>query len=312
MNHFLSVSGVSKKIGDQTVLQNTSFSLPVSFRLVIGGETGSGKSTLLKIICGLTQTDTGEVRIEGEKVLGPEERLIPGHPRTAYLSQHFELRNNYRVEEILEASNKMSDEEATRIYEVCQVDHLLKRKTDQLSGGERQRIATAMLLVRSPRLLLLDEPFTNLDRVHKQTMRQVIDDISTELNLNCILVSHDPLDILPWASEVMILQEGKIIQRGSTEAVYHQPVNDYTAGLLGPYNKLTPQQAAALGFTHDLLRPEQVVISDNGAAATIVRSVFYGSHYQLEVQLQDGTVVINAPQPYPPGSVVQLRLGNPS
>src|SRR6476660_1440979 len=129
---FLSVESIKKKKGNRLSVDNISFSLDKGQRLGIAGETGSGKSTLLKIISGLEQTDTGSVSFKGNKVIGPYEKLIPGHAGIAYLSQHFELRNHYRVEEILEYATLLSEEKAITIFEICQITHLLKRKTDQL------------------------------------------------------------------------------------------------------------------------------------------------------------------------------------
>src|SRR5687767_2904429 len=167
----LQLNGIGKRIGSRYVLKNISFIQHPSEKIAIAGETGSGKTTLLKIIAGFIQADEGEVMFEGEKIKGPQERLIPGHPHIAYLSQHFELRNNYRVEEVLEYANTLPPEESKRLYEICHISHLLQRKTDQVSGGEKQRIALAKLLTTSPRLLLLDEPFSNLDMRHRNVLK---------------------------------------------------------------------------------------------------------------------------------------------
>jgi ABC-type sugar transport system ATPase subunit len=217
---FLEVQSVSKTQGQQKVLDRVHFTLPVHQRLAIAGETGSGKTTLLKMIGGLVQPEEGQVIFEGQRIEGPEEKLLPGHPAIAFLSQHFELRNNYRVEELLGYANKKSDEEAFQLFRLCEIDHLLKRKTDQLSGGEKQRIALARLLVGTPRLLLLDEPFSNLDMIHKRTMKKVIENISRELGLTTILVSHDAGDLLSWSEQLILMQQGRIIQQGPPEEVY--------------------------------------------------------------------------------------------
>ncbi len=203
--------------------------------LAIAGETGSGKSNLLKIIAGLATPPAGGVYFEGAKVAGPLERLIPGQPGIAYLSQHFELWNNYHVEEVLSYSNDLSPAESANLYQLCHIGHLLQRRTDQLSGGERQRIALARLLVHPPRLLLLDEPFSNLDLIHKRTLKTVIRDSAAKFGITSILVSHDPRDILPWADELLVLRDGRIVQQGIPREVYSAPVDEYSAALLGDY-----------------------------------------------------------------------------
>ena len=110
-------------------------------------------------------------------------------------------------------------EEAATLFEICQVDHLLKRRTDQLSGGEKQRIALCMLLVKCPKLLVLDEPFSNLDPIHKTVLKTVIEDIGKRLQITCMLTSHDPHDTLSWADEILVMKNGKIIQQGTPRGI---------------------------------------------------------------------------------------------
>jgi ABC-type sulfate/molybdate transport systems ATPase subunit len=219
----------------QVALEKISFTQPKGQRLAIIGETGSGKSNLLKMIAGLVAPPQGTIYFEGQRVPGPLERLIPGQPGIAYLSQHFELWHNYRVSEVLSYANDLDSEEAATLYRLCDIAHLLDRRTDQLSGGERQRIALARLLVRPPRLLLLDEPFSNLDMIHKRSLKQTIRDTAAHFGISSILVSHDPPDILSWADEVLILRDGQLIQQGPPLEVYTRPNDEYAAALLGDY-----------------------------------------------------------------------------
>ena len=287
----LEVVGAGKKEKENFTVKDINFSQQPLEKIAIAGETGSGKTTLLKMIGGLAQPDEGNIYFEGERVLGPLERLLPGHPQIAYLSQHFELRNNYRVEEELESKNLLTEEAANNIYRICRIEHLLKRKTDQLSGGERQRIVLARLLTTSPRLLLLDEPFSNLDAIHKNIIKSVLLDIGTQLNTSCILVSHDAADTLSWADTIYVMKEGKIVEQGTPKKIYNEPINEYCAGLFGEYNLLNTKNVKqffpnAADKEQLIVRPEQFSITteSNNTAKGIVQAVyFFGSYYVVDV-----------------------------
>ena len=284
------------------MLNDISFSQARLQKIAIAGETGSGKSSLLKAIAGLNQPDEGEVLFKGERVLGAGEKLVAGHPAIGYLSQHFELPKSLRIEQVLQYANKIPDTVAHTLYDVCEITHVLSRKTDHLSGGERQRVALAKLLIGSPQLLLLDEPFTNLDMVHKNILKSVIDDIGHRLNITCMLVSHDPADTLPWADEIIIMKDGQIVQKDSPQNIYRRPVNAHAAGLFGTFNLLTPSQSGRLsGSARDtspsIARPEDFSLSrtdKKGWPGEIKIIRFFGSHREIVVALAENTLTVKA------------------
>lgn len=285
----LRVSGVSVKNGESFHLKNISFSQDILQNIGIAGETGSGKTSLLKIIGGLMEPESGKVFFRDEQVMGPNHKLIPGHPGIAFLSQYFELRNNYRVEELLEYANNLPGTDAEKLFRLCRIDHLLHRKTDQLSGGEKQRIAIARLLIGSPKLLLLDEPYSNLDMGHKALMKEVIREIDEHLGITSILVSHDPGDLLSWAHKIIVLRNGEIIQLGTPIEIYTNPVDEYVAGLFGKYNIIKQ------GKERKILRPEQITItepSENSMVVEVFKSSFFGSYYEVEVSVMDERYIL--------------------
>ncbi|MBO9572942.1 MAG: ABC transporter ATP-binding protein [Chitinophagaceae bacterium] len=224
---------LGKRFGDRDVLSNLNIVIAEGSAVVIAGGTGSGKSTLLKILAGLMEPDEGTVLFKGERVEGPLTKLIPGHNKIAYLSQYFELRNNYRVEEIFDIANRLEDSQAEQIFELCKVDHLVKRRTDQLSGGERQRIALARVLLTKPGVLLLDEPFSNLDLIQKTALKNALSSVIAAFQLTTVLVSHDPVDILSFAEIIHVMRDGTILQTGSPHDIYYHPKDEYVAGLFG-------------------------------------------------------------------------------
>ena len=294
----LEVQHISKKIQDNTIVSDISFEQKALQKIAITGESGAGKTTLLKIISGHAQADNGTVLFNGKRVVGPEEKLLPGHKEIAYLSQEHDLLHNYKVEELVWFENQLTHDEAATLFEICQVDHLLKRKTDQLSGGEKQRIALCMLLIKSPKMLILDEPFSNLDPIHTDILKAVLEDITERLQITCMLTSHDPHDTLSWADEIIVMKEGKIIQQGTPERIYHQPVNEYVAGMFGRYNLLTPEQAGLFGIEANgndiMIRPEYFSISTkkNGVKGIIQKLSFWGNFYEAEVLVEDAKIVV--------------------
>jgi ABC-type sugar transport system ATPase subunit len=291
---FLDVSGISCHYDQERVLTNVSFTQNEFQKLAIAGETGSGKSTLLKIIAGLEQPDTGKVTFRNESVMGPSEKLVAGHEAIAFLSQHFELPQFLRVEQVLEYESKVGDPYSSALYQICRIDHLLKRRTDQLSGGERQRIAIARLLISRPALLMLDEPFSHLDMVQKNTLKDVIHDVSEQLKISLILISHDPQDTLSWADEIIVMWKGEILQSGSPQSVYENPANEYVAGLFGKYNKLGLSLVKEIVSSEKIvrgktpcIRPENLRIVGPKSAhlkSKVISTAFYGSYSEINVK----------------------------
>jgi ABC-type sugar transport system ATPase subunit len=311
------LSEVSFVEGGVTILYPLSFRQLQGKRLALAGESGAGKSTLLQIIAGLVQPSTGEVRIAGSRVRGPAVALVPGHPGVAYLSQRSDLPKFLRVAQVLRYASKRPVAEAQTIFKLCRIDQLLERRTDELSGGEQQRVALARLLLGAPRLLLLDEPFSNLDRVHKQVMQGIIEQLGHQLGITCLLVSHDATDTLSWAEEILVLQQGRVVQWGTPEDVYNHPINEYTAALFGDYNLLYEDEARQLApeilaASPLMVRPEQLklAVTSSGLLGKVQAVRFFGSFYEVEVQLSKNTVRLRTTtiEGVKPGSIVHLEL----
>lgn len=295
---FLQIQHLTNSIGGSVILKDVNLKFEQGQRISIAGQTGSGKTTLLRLIAGLIQPGDGTVFFKGEKVKGPQEQLIPGHPRIAYLSQYFELRNHYRVSEELDYANKLSLEHAEQIFEICRIGHLLQRYTHQLSGGERQRIAMAKLLLSGPELLLLDEPFSNLDQHHLKWMQEIIEKVGKDMGMTVILVDHEPDHILPWAQRIIVLKDGEITQEGTPEGIYRNPVNAYVAGLFGRFSIMPDRWKAGTDRGKFLVcRPEQLTFykreaAGEGIKGEVVDVRYYGSHNEVEVNVGETELLV--------------------
>jgi iron(III) transport system ATP-binding protein len=297
----LEVRNISKKAADRIIVDDISFQQEVLEKIAITGESGAGKSTLLKIISANVQATFGAVFFNGEKVTGPEEKLLAGHKHIAYLSQHYELHNNYLVKDLICFQMNIEDAEVAKLFDICRISHLLERRTNQLSGGEKQRIALCMLLVKHPKLLILDEPFSNLDPIHKNILKAVLEDISLRMKITCLLASHDPYDTLSWADKILVIKDGRIIQQGIPKEIYYEPLNEYVSGMFGKYNLLTLEQASLFGIKANekqmIVRPEEFSIgatADNGVKGVIREISFWGSFYEAEILIKDFLLVVRS------------------
>ncbi|HTE24242.1 ABC transporter ATP-binding protein [Flavitalea sp.] len=309
----LQVKSISKQDERGFHLSNINFNQAFQQNITIAGETGSGKTTLLKIIAGLAQPDMGEIIFRNEKVIGPADKLIPGHKGIVYLSQDFRLPHFLRVEQILEYANEWPTEKAEKLFSLCGIRHLFKRRTDELSGGEQQRIAIARLLIMDPQLFLLDEPFSNMDPANKDLLKNIIKEIGKEFNMSFIMISHDPVDTLPWADEIIVMRDGKLIEKNSPELIYSKPAFAYTAALFGKYNVLPVGLLQMLnnnikipsGF-QPIVRPEKCVIISSSVAGNknihgeeqvfqlkgkVVDVRYFGHYFETDLMIGDHTFI---------------------
>jgi ABC-type sugar transport system ATPase subunit len=307
--HLLSVQNICTTPAlNNFALNNISFTQEPFQNLAIIGETGSGKSTLLKTIAGFIQHSSGTILLENKIVKGPNWQLILGQEGIAYLSQHFELRHNYVIKDLLDYANKLSSNEAQEIYEICKINHLLERNSKTISGGEKQRIALAKLLVTKPRLLILDEPFSNLDLQNKKIIKQVIADACTRFKTTCILSSHDHADTLAWADKILVLHDGKIIQDGTANEIYKHPQNAYVAGLLDNFVFVNENVAFELNIDYKLyknkyLRPNNFKIkTKNGTKAIVTNCNYLGAFYEIELTINSIKIYTN--------SLVEYKIGD--
>jgi ABC-type sulfate/molybdate transport systems ATPase subunit len=289
----------TKQINNDFCLNNICFTQNKETVLAIIGETGSGKSTLLKTIAGFIQHTAGTILFNNQEKIGPDFQLATGYTDIAYLSQHYELRHNYRMQELLEYANVGNQQDLLDIITLCDIGHLLQRNSHRLSGGEKQRIAIARLLLGKPSLLILDEPFSNLDYVHSNAMHQLIEQYCNNNNVMRIITSHRPSEILGTAHQMIVLQNGSIIQQGSTADIFYLPINNYTAALLGDYNM----------YNGKYIRPHQIRIVQNGnLQGTVLKCKPQGAYFALSIKSDDRIWRINSTNNYELDSVLHFNL----
>lgn len=293
----LQVQNVSFSYHKSPVLQNISFSLNLGEVLCVMGESGCGKSTLLKIIYGLLDVDKGNLYWKDDEILGPSHHLVPGVPVFKYVAQDFDLMPYTTVEENIGnfLSNIYAEEKRKRIYELLQViemEKFAKKKVKTLSGGQQQRVAIAKALAKQPELLLLDEPFSQIDNFKKNSLRRNLFSFFKEKNIACIVATHDGNDALSFADSVLVIQNSKEVAKNSPQQIYNNPKNKYTASLFGDVNEIVLQQNNKTQKI--LVYPNEIKITDSSALkATVKKTYFRGFYWLVEVDYQQQTLLLN-------------------
>lgn len=293
----LALRNAGRKMNEHWALRPLSLQIPAGLSVGIAGETGSGKSTLLRLMAGLISPTEGSILYEGTALENADEQLIPGHPAIAYLSQHYELRNRYTVWEMLDYGNKLGEAETSHLLFALDIKHLLQRQTTELSGGEKQRVALAKALTQQPRLLLLDEPFSNLDALHRQQISQLLYTWQQRSGATIVMATHQPAELLGWAAQILILRHGQLQEVGKPLELYYKPRYMYTAALLGLYNMLNYEEAMQLcgerivwpvHISRAMIRPEQLMLRSmgHGIEATVEQITFQGAHYLLVLRTE--------------------------
>lgn len=199
-------------------------------------------------------------------------------------------------------------ERVAELLSLVQMTEYSNVKAQHLSGGQQQRTALAMTLALQPSLLLLDEPFSQIDSFRTNILRRSLFHFCKQNNITCIVATHDNHDILPFADQVFVLQEGIIIRQGDPQDVYHNPGSYYTASLFGDTN-IIPGHVLGLGSADDVfVYPHNLVISDKGFIVIVKRSHFHGSHYLIETLLGNEQILFQNNAPLPVGTSVRLSL----
>src|SRR5690606_12727309 len=185
------------------------------------GESGSGKSSLLRLIYGLLEPQSGEIRYRGWLVPTRKDKLIPGHDAMKLVSQGFDDLNHYAkvwdniASQLSNTDIEGKNRKTQEVLDRLRIAHLAQHRVADLSGGERQRVAIARALINEPEVLLMDEPFNQVDAAFRDALQQDIRKIVEDTGLTVILVSHDPAEVLGMADDLLVLKDGRIVDFGN-------------------------------------------------------------------------------------------------
>ena len=311
----LEVENLRHAYGDQVVVRGLSFALARGMIGCLLGPSGCGKTTVLRCIAGFEALQEGEIRLSGKVVSQPGAALRPEKRRVGMVFQDYALFPHLRIADniVFGLHGAPPAQRAARLRELAELaglEELLQKYPHEISGGQQQRVALARALAPRPELLLLDEPFSNLDVDLRERLSHEVRDIIRASGATAILVTHDQHEAFAMADEIGIMHEGRIQQWDTAYNVYHRPANRFVADFVGqgvflPARALSPNELEIelgvlksdkmpLGAALEvLLRPDDVVHDDAATTqAEVVHKVFRGAEILYTLRLASGRKVL--------------------
>ncbi len=287
---------IEKKFGTFTALSLESLQFNENTYAVILGPSGSGKTTLLRIAAGLETPDRGTVIIGGKDVthLPPWKRNVGLVFQNYALYPHLNVYDNIAMP--LKVERYKDEYISSKVHDLLRIMDLESQETKlpkQLSGGQQQRVALARAIVKNPKILLMDEPLSNLDARVRIDLRDYLKETQRKLGITAIHVTHDQDEAMALGDTIVILDKSKVIQTGTPSEIYHRPVNQFVASFLGGLNLIPGKFLPSMEFKPDFdtlgIRMEDVAISDDPAGSDLTGNItnvqFLGYGYIVTIDI---------------------------
>jgi len=296
------------------ILRDVHFSLPRGAHLAILGESGGGKSTLLHLIYGLLDLPKGRISWLSDVVPGPKSRLIPGAPFMKLVDQEFTLMPMTTVADNIATDLprfdlKARDQRVDELLNIVGLSSLKSTKARLLSGGQKQRVALAKALATEPEVLLLDEPFSQIDLPRRAKLRQSLFNYLKQKGITCLTATHDAYEALGYADKIAVLGENTLLRFQTPKSLFESLDNCYLAGFFGAYS-IIPKGVLAPNELY--LLPHQLKLTSlkTPLVVKVENTVFQGSHYLISGVFQGNTIYFNYHKPLKIGRQCHLALLN--
>ena len=313
----IEIKNLTKAFDDFKAVNEVSFSVPEKSFTVLLGPSGCGKSTLLRMICGLEKASSGQILIGGKDVTSTEaaKRGVSMVFQSYALFPHLNVEENIQFGLKVRRVPKAERAERTKAAaDVVGLTGLLDRKPANLSGGQRQRVALARSIVSEQSICLMDEPLSNLDAKLRAEMRDEIRSLQQRLGLTVVYVTHDQVEAMSMADQIILLDSGSIVQAGSPAELYTRPKSVFSARFVGvPPMNILPTEAAhrddfppavskRLKDNPDIgylgIRPEHITVSKTGLPIKVFGTDYFGGETVVRAHYRDSTIYLRcADQP---------------
>jgi sn-glycerol 3-phosphate transport system ATP-binding protein len=311
----IEVKNLSRSYGDIDAVKDVSFTVPEKSFTVLLGPSGCGKSTILKMLSGLEQVSHGTINIGGGDVTDVEasKRGVSMVFQSYALFPHLNVKENIQFG--LKVRKVPAEEREKKVAEAAQVvglTELLDRKPANLSGGQRQRVALARSIVSDQSVCLMDEPLSNLDSKLRAEMRDEIRDLQKRLGLTVVYVTHDQVEAMSMADQIILLKLGEIVQVGAPEEIYNSPNSVFSAQFIGlpPMNILNLNEIDVSSLDSKIysavdsnknikdigVRPEHIVFSKKGLPVVVKSIDYFGGETVFKLTHQEKDFFLREPR----------------
>lgn len=284
----LKIDQLSKHFKSKKVLDKVSLHVNKGEIISILGRSGSGKSTLLNLIAGFERSEEGTISLENRLISGEGAFIDPSKRSIGFVFQNYALFPHLSVADniafgITHLSKNERKYKVEKLLSLIGLEGYGSKYPDTLSGGEQQRVALARVLAIEPSVILLDEPFSNVDTVLKTTIRDQLLTILRASGATALFVTHDPHEAMAISDRIAYIDSGKIVQFDTPEVLYHSSVNENVAAFFGPINR----------YGGGFVRVEKCCIADEGYSGQIESSHFMGNRYETRVQFLHNDEICN-------------------
>ena len=288
---YLELKNISKSFGEKEVVKDLSLSLPKGELLCLLGASGCGKTTTLKMISGFLKADKGQILIDGHDIteLDPEKRPVSTVFQSYALFPHMTVLENVIYGLKFRGIRKKEAREMGMEYlKIVDMEEYAGSSIGEISGGQQQRVALVRSLITKPKVLLLDEPLSNLDAKLRVKMREEIREIQKKYEITMVFVTHDQEEAMVLGDQIAIMDQGKLVQIGKPEEVYLHPQNDFARDFLGISNRFADIHGNTI-----CCRPEELEFAAEGSVKGIVRQEeFLGFYRQYYVETMNHEHII--------------------